>query len=347
MARPAVTAPRRRRAAVLRAVKLALAFGLLAYIATAVPVDALAARFKGMAPGWFALAFALYIASHFLGAYTLYLLLRPQAMALSVLRVFRVNLAAHFYGLFVPGGALAGGAIRWYRLGYSTRKMPEVLAALVTSRVLEIVSLGCLALAGWLVDPAPAAGAAVGTALGALLVGSLVVYALLSNRSLALRLTALLRRLVTSRRVLRRAGLRFLAAVRDHGKLGAPRHAGLLALSLMRQVVGGGAVYALALGLGLDITLAAVIWVRSLVAVLTMLPVSFAGLGVREAGFILLLVPYGVEPAGALALSLSVFGLAILMATIGGLIELRHLVARSPTAPDESKPGGRLLEPHS
>jgi uncharacterized membrane protein YbhN (UPF0104 family) len=316
-------------------------------VLVAVPRGALAAHFKGIAPSWFMLAFALYLASHFLGACVLHFLLRPQALAMSPIRLFGVNLAAHFYALFMPAGTLAGGVIRWYRLGYSARRMPEVLSALVTNRILEILTLVAFAFAGWLVDPLPVGGIAVGATLGGLLVGSVVAYAALSSRRLALQLVAQVRRLVTAGGELRRLGLRFLAAVRNQGKLSAPRHAQLVASSLLRHVVAGAAIYSLALGLDLHITLAAVIWARSLVAILTMLPVSFAGLGVREAGFVLLLQPYGIETAGALALSLSVFGLAVLMAMIGGAGELRRLVARPSAVPDQRPSACDLLKPRS
>jgi uncharacterized membrane protein YbhN (UPF0104 family) len=326
----------------LRAVKLALALGLVVYVAAALPPGVLWAHLAGIAPGWFVLAFTLYLASHLLGACVLHFLLRPQAMALSPIRLFGINLAAHFYALFMPAGTLAGGVVRWYRLGYAARRMPEVLSALMTSRALEIVALVALALVGWLLDPLPVGGAAVGAVLGALLAGSAGLYVALSSRPLALRLVAVVR-LVSAGAALRRLALRFLAAVRNQGRLVASDHARLLALGLLRQVVGGAAIYALAVGLDLDLTLAAVIWARSLVAILTMLPISFAGLGVREAGFVLLLQPYGIAPAAALALSLSAFALAVLMALIGGVGELRRLIAR-PAAPDQHGTARDLLK---
>ena len=51
---------------------------------------------------------------------------------------------------------------------------------------------------------------------------------------------------------------------------------------------------------------------------------SIAGLGVREGGLMLALEPYGVAGANAVALSLLVFAIGLLVGAIGGALELRR-----------------------
>ena len=64
---------------------------------------------------------------------------------------------------------------------------------------------------------------------------------------------------------------------------------------------------------------------RVILDLVMMLPVSFSGLGVREASFVYLLEPFGVDAAPALAFSLAVYALGLSVALVGGLIEAARL----------------------
>jgi hypothetical protein len=58
-----------------------------------------------------------------------------------------------------------------------------------------------------------------------------------------------------------------------------------------------------------------------------MIPISISGLGVREGALLFLLKPYGVWGEEALALSLIIFGITVLLiGAIGGLLEGRKLL---------------------
>lgn len=56
-----------------------------------------------------------------------------------------------------------------------------------------------------------------------------------------------------------------------------------------------------------------------------MLPISFAGLGVREGTLVFLLQPYGVSATDAVALFFLFFARALLVAGIGGLFEAKNI----------------------
>jgi uncharacterized membrane protein YbhN (UPF0104 family) len=59
--------------------------------------------------------------------------------------------------------------------------------------------------------------------------------------------------------------------------------------------------------------------------VITLLPIAFAGLGVREASFAILLEPYGIPAFQAVALSLFAFMTHLVVAVFGGVLELRSM----------------------
>jgi uncharacterized protein (TIRG00374 family) len=105
----------------------------------------------------------------------------------------------------------------------------------------------------------------------------------------------------------------------------------IVALSMAAQLLGAVVCYLLALSLGLEFSFTTMAWIRSAVVIATLVPISVSGLGIRESAFLLLLSQYGVGAEQALALSLLFFAVTILMmGLLGGLVEGRRLLVRSP-----------------
>jgi len=111
-------------------------------------------------------------------------------------------------------------------------------------------------------------------------------------------------------------------------------------LSLVLQALGMGAVALLAHDMGLPPPPSFYFAAFPLVAVLTLLPVSFNGIGIREGGFVYFLGLKGVPAEKALILSLSFFGIQVAASLIGGLAYLAGLHNRTlSAAPGPSGPG--------
>ncbi len=98
-------------------------------------------------------------------------------------------------------------------------------------------------------------------------------------------------------------------------------------------------VYLVAQSLGIDVSFLAIATVTVLVWVITAVPVSFGGVGVRELSFVYLLSLQGVANEQGVALSLYCFLVAVLLALLGlplivvGRAELAaELDAPSPNA---------------
>jgi uncharacterized membrane protein YbhN (UPF0104 family) len=92
-----------------------------------------------------------------------------------------------------------------------------------------------------------------------------------------------------------------------------------LSLSLVLQALGMGAVALLANDMGLNPPVAFYFAAFPMVAILTILPISFNGIGIREGGFIYFLGLKGISAEKALTLSLSFFAIQIVASLIGGL----------------------------
>jgi uncharacterized membrane protein YbhN (UPF0104 family) len=82
--------------------------------------------------------------------------------------------------------------------------------------------------------------------------------------------------------------------------------------------------------------LAEVTWARACYTLVLLLPITFAGLGAREGVLILLLRPYGVTGADAVALSFIQLGGTFILAILGGIFEFRSFWRRRAEAVEDA-----------
>lgn len=109
-----------------------------------------------------------------------------------------------------------------------------------------------------------------------------------------------------------------VTAFRDLDKAVVMRIALISAIAFLFFVTSS---YIVAIALGIGISFVALVWIRALVFMLTLIPISVAGIGLRELGFAGLLALYGIDMQAAIAFSFANFGLQLGMAAIGALFE--------------------------
>ena len=80
--------------------------------------------------------------------------------------------------------------------------------------------------------------------------------------------------------------------------------------------------YFLSESLSLNLNLLQCAWLFSVVSIITLIPISFSGLGIREGALIVIFSKLGIEKYNALSFSLLIFILGLLIAFIGGLLEV-------------------------
>jgi uncharacterized membrane protein YbhN (UPF0104 family) len=304
--------------------RLAVAALALAWLATSVD---LAAVGRALATtSWTAVAIAT-IAS-FVGnvviAYRLRVLLAAQGVRTRASQMLAINLAAFFYNLFLPVGGVGVAALRLQRLSARTHGgFTVALTAMVCDRLAAIAGLGIVGLAGWIADPHPKPPGA----MLALLAGTSAIGVLVAPRAVPTAWRAFMRELQAggSGTWWSAALARLRDALGSVARLPPDTLARIVVLSIVAQLPGVVVYYVLARGLGIAVTLAAMAWVRSVVVLITVLPISIGGLGVREGVLVLTMAAYGVPAADALALSILVFATTILApGLVGGVLEGGH-----------------------
>jgi hypothetical protein len=84
------------------------------------------------------------------------------------------------------------------------------------------------------------------------------------------------------------------------------------------------------MALDLHISFLTIGWIRVVMHALLMLPISLAGIGVREGSLVVLLQEYAVLPNEAVALAFLLFVVTLLSNSTGGLFEIRNLLSPRP-----------------
>lgn len=242
-----------------------------------------------------------------------------QRMSLTVPQLFAISCIASFYGLALPG-TLAGGAVRWHRLSRKGRTLVRSLAAILLDRLLDTVALVGCGLGFWFVGTRAGAHATFGWLLGALLAGLVLATHLLLHPRVMLAVWGRLERLPMPAWLWGRLR-QFQEALRRYHALPGRVVRQLLLLSVARHLIGAAGLLAFAQALHLSLSWMHVGWIRSLMMIIAMLPISLAGFGVREAGAVFLLGLYEVPASAAVAWSLLSFTRTLVPAGLGALLE--------------------------
>jgi len=327
--------PRRWTAAGGLAVKVAVSTAILVYLLSHVPLADIGQALSGVDPLYLILGLAAIPVTGLLVATQQKVLTDLQGLRLSVMKIAEVNLITRFYGLILPGAV--AGLIRWHRFAQPTKKPAEALAAVIFNRGLDLIVVVALGLVFWLWARPPDVSPLLSLFMVVMLGGLLLVQSAIFNR----RVTAWTRRILESGRmrliprIVRVKIAKAATAAEVFHALPNKTVALMVGLVVSRQLIIALALVLFARALGIDLLFAVAGWIDAFLHILLMIPISIAGLGVREAGLVVSLQTYGVSPADALALSMLLLGKKILRAGIGGILEIRHLLLRPASNPRE------------
>jgi uncharacterized protein (TIRG00374 family) len=260
-----------------------------------------------------------------LGSYQLKILTTKQGLSISLIKIFEISFVAGFYGTFLPGN-LSGGAIRWYKLSRVDKKPIEALVSVLYNRLIDSIMLVSLGIIFWKLDKPPNSEH-LGYILLFLLFGLIIIQFLSFNRGVSNKLIKYLNDIPIIPSIILEKIKKVLRSTSQYHGLKIKSLCLLSGISLIKHFVGVATIYFFALSLGINISFINLGWVRTFLTVITELPISFSGLGVREGTLIYLLGLYNVIPTEAVALSFLLMTRKLLIMGIGGLIEAKTILS--------------------
>lgn len=300
------------------AFRLALACLLLLYIFSRVPVSAVVAEISGSGLKLLLAAIATSLVKVLLAAWRLGILIGSYQGRLSVPLIARIKLVTRFYGVALPG-SLSASVVHYHLLARERGRKAETLAAVAYGRLHFWFVTAALGAVSCLIEAQSSevrqSVLAVLSALTLILAGALVLV-----HAPRLRLLRAAEKLSP-----RLAGI--LSTVASHvPRLSAQRKVLLAVAAVAENLAALLALFCLATAVHAEVGVVTLAWVRATMVFATILPLTPFGLGVREGGMILLLGPFGVGRATAVALSLLVLTSSLCLAGIGGVLVAQRLV---------------------
>ena len=300
--------------------RCAVAFAILAWLLGQISPASVLEVASSAAPGALLAAFLLASLAHVAIADRLRRLAQALGIRLSTLNLLQINLATVFYALILPAGNVTGIIARFYRMSRREPNYAAIAVALALERLATTLTLCLVGVAFWLVDW-PADWPALVLMLGALAALLALHVALFAKAPSIARLRGRLGRWRPDRLTSLREALRH---ARDLSRAVVAK---VFALSILTHGLGVVAYGLVASALDLDLALATIAWTRSAAVLIAILPISVAGLGVREGAMVVLLAPYGITAADALTYALLAFATTILaVGLLGGLLEAFRLL---------------------
>lgn len=305
----------------------ALTAGLLALLVAFIDLDRTLQAIAGADPAMLASGLTLnVIGTILLPAVITSLALSAQNRRMGLWRLTEINLTNRFYVLVLPRAASV--AIRWRRYGEGAFSA-QALALMMFERgvqfaMLMVLSLAALwfdrgALGDWTAPLILTAGAGTVATLALLL-------PFVSGTT-----ERLLRKLLTWAKpvtpgVIHRGLERLVGAAAVFRGLSRRPALAIVGWSLIATLCFFASAWFAARAIGLELSLISLVWIRSLVFLMTLVPITIGGMGVRELGFVGLLGLVGVPAPAALAFSAVNFAFQVVQGIVGAAIECWRLV---------------------
>jgi uncharacterized membrane protein YbhN (UPF0104 family) len=105
-------------------------------------------------------------------------------------------------------------------------------------------------------------------------------------------------------------------------RMKATYYVGIIGLSLVWQIFYIGRLFTLIKAASLPLGLIDIVWMGSLVLMIQTLPISFAGIGLREGVYAYLFTLYNLPPEKGVLIGVLFFSQMLIMAFVGGVFEL-------------------------
>jgi uncharacterized protein (TIRG00374 family) len=306
------------------ALKVAVSVGLIVYLVQITEKDQLIEKFKTLSFGFVLVAWVYYSLCQLLSAYRWQLFLSVKGIDIPLKKLFSFYMVGMFLNNFIPG-AVGGDVVKAYDLYKSTQQAEIAVTSVFLERFTGLVGLGIIAVVAALVGfqkvQSPLIWFLVISTALFLVTAILCIW----HDGLSRRCVGLLGWLMPSR--VSEKFEKFHLAL--HSYKFHPRTmllAVLLSVILQLLFAFYYVIAAEALKINLDIFY--FILFLPIVTIVTMLPLSIGGLGIREAILVLLFAQVNIASADILSISLTVHVINTVLSCWGGII----LLVRKPVS---------------
>ena len=301
--------------------KLIISGILLFYLFTIIPFSEILSSIKSAEILLVIIGIILAAPIQYFSAFETQYLTKIQGMHLSTFEILKIHLTTNFYSFFLPG-TIAGGAVKWYKFSKHGNK-PAAAAVVVFNRFLEILITVFIGIIFSFPVLYSMGDNKLLIALILIFFSMVLLYFILLNRS-GLNFIERIFSLLPFPNIATKSAGKFIAALHQFQNLRLKDHLEITGLLFLYHGIGIISLFCFARSLNIDLSIWIIGWAGSAATIATMFPLSFAGLGIREATLVFILSRFGIMPNAAFALSFLLFFRSLLITLLGGLIELKE-----------------------
>jgi len=298
--------------AALFSVKLLLSIAVLVYIVRGLDLRQLRSHLVSVDPLLFVLALTLIFFQTFVLNGRWALIMRALGVSLDWLAGWRILMISLWFNQVLPS-SVGGDAVRMWLLRQRGVQWPEAVKGVAADRFTALIGLIVLMVAGL-----PFLMSRVSNQAAILAIGGLTL-AGIAGTAVLLMLDRLPRRLIAHPAIA--SFVRFGTLVRFL-LLQSERRVLLFGSALLIHLVTAAACYALARGVGAQLSMVDAGILIPPVVLLTAVPISISGWGVREGAMVACLGLAGVPSEQALSVSLLLGAISVIIGLVGGAIWL-------------------------
>lgn len=317
--------------------KLTITIGILTYIFSHIPFSKVMESLTSVKLILVLFAFLIVLIRSYIRASQMKRFTDMQGLSLSKRQIFEINMATSFYGLFLPG-YLAGGVIRLYKFSKPQKKFVEAVTSIAYNRLIELMVLVSLGTFFWTLNNTSGVNhCSIELVLWIALAGLMFLYLSVFNRKVSSFVQKILRRIKLDflPRMFRDKIKKLLLSGRKFHDVSSGFLIKTVSFSLLGHLLGAFSFQLFLMSLGIYIAFISVVAIWSMLILITMLPISISGLGVREGILIFFLKPYGVSGPDAVALSFLLYIRTLFLGSVGMFLELKNFFLPKQAKPSD------------
>lgn len=261
-------------------------------------------------------SFALLWLGHYMCIFRWRMLMRPLMPVFSLTRLFEIYCIGLFFNLTFPT-AVGGDVVKIYYAGKPSRKYAQSFAATFLDRDSGMLAMMIIACVGTMLLPLKVPGIPVSLVVWVSFAGFIVLNVVIFMPYMHRLLTRLLNKVRLSRVATRVDAIS--SAFQIMGKNPRVLFDSLL-ISILNQLLVFAYTWVTAVGLHLTVPFLYFLVFVPVISLITMIPITLSGIGLREYAFMSLFGAIGVAPASCLALGLFSSIMILLSAVPGGIV---------------------------
>jgi len=251
-----------------------------------------------------------------------HLFIKNTPLALPISKLIKINFISRFYALFLPS-ALGPEAVRWYKITKNKQGRSFFLACTMAERLIFLLILLLFGSLPLFFYPENTKIITLRHQIFPLLITAFILIGLGLIYFIFPSIQNFIKKIIIKAPLIRKIQklnqfIRNFSIKQPLFPLLAP----LVCLSLLWQLVFLLRLFFLFLSLDLPLTFMDVAWMASLVMLLQALPISFAGIGVREGTYAYLLTLFNLPSEKGVLIGILFFTQMIVLAAIGGIFNL-------------------------